>query len=84
MNYKDDEYIVYKHTSPSGKSYIGITHQKPHLRWRSKGQGYKHSTVFYSAIQKNGFHNLNQITLAREAFLFSLIRRCIGGFFLLR
>jgi len=27
---------------------------------------------------------LNQITLAREAFLVSFIRRCIGGLFLLR
>jgi len=31
-----------------------------------------------------GFLDLNQITLAREAFLVSFIRRCIGGLFLLR
>ena len=57
MNYKDDKFIVYKHTSPSGKSYIGITHQKPNLRWRSKGQGYKQCTVFYTAIMKYGWEN---------------------------
>lgn len=27
-------YTVYKHTSPSGKCYIGITLTKPEYRWR--------------------------------------------------
>ena len=55
MNYKEAKYIVYRHISPSGKSYIGITHQKPNLRWRLKGQGYKQCPVFYNAILKYGW-----------------------------
>ena len=49
-------YIVYKHTSPSNKVYIGITIQKPELRWR-KGKGYKNNIHFYNAIQKYGWDN---------------------------
>lgn len=33
------EYIVYKHTSPFGKVYIGITCQLPCQRW-ARGKGY--------------------------------------------
>lgn len=33
-------YTVYKHTSPSGKVYIGITCRKPEYRW-NHGKGYK-------------------------------------------
>ena len=58
INYKDDTYIVYRHISPSGKNYIGITHQKLSLRWRSRGQGYRGSLVFYNAIQKYGWSNI--------------------------
>lgn len=28
-------YTVYKHTTPSGKVYIGITGQKPERRWQN-------------------------------------------------
>ena len=35
------DYSVYKHTSPSGKVYIGITRQNPKIRWRN-GEGYLH------------------------------------------
>lgn len=35
-----NNYCVYKHTSPSGKVYIGITNQKPTRRWR-EGEGYR-------------------------------------------
>lgn len=28
-----NNYYVYKHTSPSGKCYIGITCQNPEKRW---------------------------------------------------
>ena len=34
------KYTVYKHTSPSGKVYIGITCRKPKYRWNN-GKGYK-------------------------------------------
>ena len=52
-----DSYTVYKHTSPSGKVYIGITRQRPEVRW-ANGTGYKHSPHFLAAIQKYGWNNI--------------------------
>lgn len=37
-------YTVYKHTTPSGKVYIGITKQKPWQRWNN-GNGYKNNEL---------------------------------------
>lgn len=48
------DYTVYKHTSPSGKVYIGITKQAPEKRWAG-GKGYKHSPHLHAAIQKYGW-----------------------------
>jgi group I intron endonuclease len=50
-------YSVYKHTSPSGKVYIGITGQKPEDRWRN-GNGYKGCYRFDNAIRKYGWDNI--------------------------
>ena len=55
-------YCVYKHTSPSGKVYIGITKKKPNYRW-SNGLGYKSSPHFWSAIQKYGWENFKHEVL---------------------
>jgi group I intron endonuclease len=49
-------YSVYKHTSPSGKVYIGVTKQKPQMRWQN-GLGYRTQEYFYRAIQKYGWDN---------------------------
>lgn len=49
-------YCVYKHTSPSGKVYIGLTCQNPATRWRG-GEGYRRNTFFYRAIRKYGWVN---------------------------
>lgn len=49
-------YCVYKHTSPTGKVYIGITKRKPEKRWNS-GRGYESNRYFYRAIQKYGWEN---------------------------
>lgn len=54
---KNHNWCVYKHTSPNGKIYIGITHLKTSNRWRSKGQGYKNCPYFYNAILKYGWEN---------------------------
>jgi group I intron endonuclease len=54
---EDKEWTVYKHTSPSGKIYIGITSQKPEKRWQN-GNKYKGQT-FYRAIKKYGWENIN-------------------------
>lgn len=49
-------YCVYKHTSPNGKIYIGITSQKPEKRWQN-GVGYKNNQYFHRAIQKYGWNS---------------------------
>lgn len=53
----NNNYIVYMHTSPSNKKYIGITSQKPERRWRKNGIGYKDHLYFWRAIQKYGWDN---------------------------
>ena len=64
-----NNYSVYKHTSPSGKVYIGITCQKPERRWRN-GEGYKakngEQTAFYKAIMKYGWENIQHEIIASE------------------
>lgn len=47
-------YIVYKHTSPSGKVYIGITRDAPQKRWKG-GNGYANNNHFFRAIKKYGW-----------------------------
>ena len=59
-------YTVYQHKNKiNGKIYIGITMQKPEKRWR-KGEGYKSSPHFYSAIQKYGWDNFEHNILFTE------------------
>ena len=61
------DYCVYKHTTPSGKVYIGITRQKPERRWRN-GEGYKppegEETFFYNAICQYGWENISHEIIA--------------------
>ena len=58
MNLKQSNtYIVYKHTSPNDKIYIGISKNDPKYRWLSNGKGYKSQTVFFNAIIKYGWIN---------------------------
>lgn len=47
-------YTVYKHTSPAGKVYIGITRDKLQHRWKG-GHGYVHNTHFFRAIKRYGW-----------------------------
>lgn len=56
-------YTVYMHISPSGKRYIGITCQKLEERWRN-GKGYQ-TQMFYKAIEKYGWNNIQHIVIAR-------------------
>lgn len=51
-----NDYCVYRHTSPSGKVYIGITCQNPLQRWRN-GRGYVNCRRFMNAINKYGWDN---------------------------
>ena len=50
-------HVIYKHTCPNGKCYIGQTKQKVNNRWQN-GNGYKNCTLFYRAIQKYGWENI--------------------------
>lgn len=50
------EYIVYKHTCPNGRAYIGITKQGLERRWRS-GTHYDYNRRFFLAIVKYGWDN---------------------------
>lgn len=50
-------YYVYKHTSPNGKVYIGITCKNPSWRWNN-GNGYKANVFFYEDIKKYGWDNI--------------------------
>lgn len=52
-------YTVYCHTNKiNNKRYVGVTRQKPEKRWNN-GLGYQHSTYFYNAIKKYGWHNFS-------------------------
>ena len=50
-------YIVYAHTFPNDKRYIGITCNKPEWRWNG-GMGYRRQPVLYNAIIKYGWDNV--------------------------
>lgn len=56
-------YSVYKHTSPSGKVYIGITAKPVKRRWRG-GSAYRNNTHFYAAIKKYGWGAFRHVVIA--------------------
>ena len=58
----DNNYKVYRHTSPNGKIYIGLTQQQPEQRWRH-GNGYKKNIYFMRAINKYGWENFKHEVL---------------------
>jgi hypothetical protein len=59
----DATFSVYKHTSPDGKVYIGITKSEPEHRF-NKGRGYKQNDLFYSDICKFGWENFKHEIIA--------------------
>ena len=58
-----ENYTIYKHTSPSGKVYIGQTKQDVKKRW-SNGYGYATSPHFNRAIKKYGWNNIQHKIIA--------------------
>lgn len=50
------QYVVYVHTFPNGKRYVGLTTQEINSRWRN-GDGYKDQFV-YKPIKKYGWDNI--------------------------
>ena len=59
---EERKWSVYRHTSPSGKVYIGITARSPKRRWEN-GKGYKRNVLFCKAIQKYGWDNIKHEVL---------------------
>lgn len=51
-----ENYLVYKHTTPDGKVYIGMTGKSPEKRWKNGGGYYKNE--FAKAIQFFGWENI--------------------------
>ena len=52
----ETKYYVYKHTNKvNGKTYIGITCQKPKQRWQN-GKGYRENNHFWRSIKKYGWN----------------------------
>lgn len=60
---KETRWSVYRHTSPSGKVYVGITGRSPHARWGNTGEAYKNCKVFYKAVKKYGWGNIKHEVL---------------------
>lgn len=56
-------YTVYKHTSPSGKVYIGITSMSLKKRWRN-GAGYEGCPAMAKAVAKYGWDNFEHDVIA--------------------
>ena len=58
-------YTLYRHVNKeNNKIYIGITKTSPQKRW-NKGNGYKRSVYFYSAIKKYGWDGFEHEVLLR-------------------
>ncbi len=57
-----NNYAVYKHKTPNGKVYIGITSKSPKERWHG-GNGYSRNEHFHNAIQKYGWSNIEHAVL---------------------
>ena len=58
-----NNYVVYIHTSPSGKKYIGITSAGVEKRWQN-GRGYFRNVYFTKAIKKYGWDNFTHEIVA--------------------
>jgi len=59
-------FIIYKHTSPNGKAYIGLTTKTLNERAGNNGRCYKHNTYFYRAIIKYGWKNFKHEILFKN------------------
>ncbi len=57
MENKNRKYVVYKHTSPDNKVYIGITGQNPPEKRWANGHGYAQNEYFNSEINRYGWDN---------------------------
>lgn len=60
----ENNYTVYKHTTPDSKVYIGITGNDVEVRW-GNGFGYQ-AQDFFKAIVKHGWDNIKHEILATQ------------------
>lgn len=63
----DKTFVVYVHTTPSNKKYVGITSNGVNRRWKKDGAGYK-GKPFYRAIEKYGWDNITHEILHENLF----------------
>lgn len=54
---RNDNYLIYIHTAPNGKMYIGQTNNIK-KRWAGNGNRYKTQSLFHKAILKYGWNNI--------------------------
>lgn len=64
LSAENKPFCVYKHTSPDGKVYIGITSQPVSARWGVGGREYKSNSHLWSAIQLYGWDNFKHQIVA--------------------
>lgn len=71
MNLNDYEsrFIVYRHISPTGKQYVGITSKSITERWGTGGSGYKDNKHFWSAICRYGWDSFIHEVIASDLSL---------------
>lgn len=69
----DSKFLVYVHTSPKGKKYVGITSKSPQERWGKGGLSYKSNIHFWNAICKYGWDNFTHEIVANNL---TLIEAC--------
>lgn len=60
-----NNYLVYKHTFPNGKVYIGITSNEPNKRWKN-GFGYVTQKKMFNSIVRYGWDNIKHEILYRN------------------
>lgn len=59
-------FTLYVHITPNNKKYFGITKTTVQNRWGINGSGYSNQKLFWRAIQKYGWDNIEHIILAEN------------------
>lgn len=59
---KDNVYIVYKHISPTGREYVGMT-RNIKKRWEGNGCSYTKNSEFRNDIMKYGWDNFQHLII---------------------
>lgn len=59
-------FTLYVHITPNNKKYFGITKTTVQNRWGVDGSGYSTQQLFWRAIQKYGWNNIQHIILAEK------------------